>query len=134
MSLVFVCVYGDAIKETFDDVKCRSLSRQLRRALTDTELNKALEQLDMLERAAVADRAGVIDLSQSRAGRGFSGSIHGLGWVKIFIATLLITFRVNHIDDAKRIVVTCVCVSVYVSMCQCVCPRPHTYTIARTRM
>ena len=82
MSLVFVCVDGDAIKETFDNVKCRSLSRQLRRALNDTELNKALEQLDMLERAAVADRAGVIDFSRSRAGRGFNGSIYGLGWVK----------------------------------------------------
>jgi len=46
------------IKEKFDGVKCPAFTRQLRRALTEMQLNSALRLLDMLESAAVSDRTG----------------------------------------------------------------------------
>jgi len=41
--------------------------------------------------------------------------------------TLVVTFRVSRIDDAKCVLVTRVCVSVCL-------PSPHSHTTARTRM
>ena len=51
------CVYG--VKEKFNK-KCPAFNRQLRQALIDMKLDEALQHLDQLESAALADRTGII--------------------------------------------------------------------------
>ena len=45
-------------------MKCPTFTRKIRQVLTDMQLNDALQELDLLQSAAVADRIGKSAVSQ----------------------------------------------------------------------